>query len=287
MKVIHSVILKNVSIPVNEFKLNEFIRLRRIDHDRTRLLTMGSVEDKEKFRYEGNIILAFRSLQMYLSDIQIHLEADKEFSNGENDFIYDFLKDSASFIINVYGSQGLDILSTSDYKRSLTESELESLKGIHQDIIIPFNISTSEALEENNLKSNRWYYAYQQYLGSCRSITVDESVLKIITGLEALLVKGDGLLKYKVSLYASLILEENSEDRRRIFKLIGKMYNLRSKIVHGEIESVNKMLKKPDVFENYFELKTIFSRLLVKLFLWEEESVFERLEEVIFKAPKF
>lgn len=58
--------------------------------------------------------------------------------------------------------------------------------------------------------------------------------LSLMIGLEILLNPSDHELQYRVSRNAAVLLGKNEEGSRRIFDDIKKLYNLRSKIVHGD-----------------------------------------------------
>ncbi|MHA7139808.1 hypothetical protein ACRTEV_21490 [Rossellomorea arthrocnemi] len=279
----HRFLISNVSIPVDEFEITKYIKLQKVNEYKTRLVAHVDDDIEKLDPYEINIIVVYRAIQLCLPDIQILLESDSGF---EDDYTFDILRQSGRSLINFYGTKGNEIKVARNQK-VLNEHELSEIVKIHKNILVPFHRAQRESRDNDKWNVNRWNYAYQQYIQTFNSITVDESVLKIITGLESLLVRGEGLLKYKVSLFASIILEETPEKRKETFDLIGSMYNLRSKVVHGEIKTVMKILSKPDIFQKHFALKNILSKLLIVTYSWNEEELFERLDEIVFQVPKF
>ncbi|PAK40330.1 HEPN domain-containing protein, partial [Priestia megaterium] len=195
------------------------------------------------------------AFQLALSNINIIIKKDEE---NTDEFLYDYLKRSGSPLMNYYASKDLDPFTTSG-EIILNEKDLERVKESHA-LTVEYNRTHGDYKVRGEWKPNRWSYALEQYLSACRAMTIDEAVLSLITGLESLLVKGEGLLKFKVSLYASIILGDSVEERKLINKQIHFMYNLRSKIVHGEIDTVVKITSKQNIFERYFNLKDILGK---------------------------
>ncbi|MGN7241053.1 hypothetical protein [Priestia megaterium] len=278
MKKYHSLILENVGIDREEFIFNDFMKIKQLTNKSSLLIA----DDKFAETYEASPLLIYRTFQLALSNMNIVIKKDKE---NKDEFIYNLFKESGSPIMNYYASRDLNP-TVSSGEIILSKEDLERVKEINL-LLVEYNSVNGNNKNLGEWKPNRWNYAYEQYLAACRAKTIDVGVLHLITGLESLLVKGEGLLKFKVSLYTSIILGNTIEERKSINKKINFMYNLRSKVVHGEIDSVVKITSKPDIFEKYFDLKDILAKLLVKTYGMEENYLFDKLDEILFEVPKF
>lgn len=271
-------IIENVSMDVEKFVINDFIQLRKNHKKNTTLL----VEVKDTFisSYESNGLLFYKSLMLSIPEVNLKVSKFEDF-----DILYSILRDSNSMLLNYYGVSGEEII-TANANCEITEKKIDNIKKAHE-IIIEHNRSAKTKRDNNQWKPSRWGYSFQCYTDACSALSIDLSILSIITGLEALLVNGEGSLSYKVSLFASLILGKNHEDRENIFKTVKRMYNIRSKVVHGEISSVVKLVKKENIYDDYFFLKTILSDLLISTYNISEEALFNKIEKQIFGCPLF
>lgn len=74
-----------------------------------------------------------------------------------------------------------------------------------------------------------------------RRITPGDSAIDLATALEALLATNDerSEITYRLKLRAALMLGDNFEERDNVFKLVGELYKLRSKVVHGSISTTS------------------------------------------------
>ncbi|KIL30504.1 HEPN domain-containing protein [Bacillus subtilis] len=270
------VILDNIALDTINYKINDHIQLFQTKKSNKTIL----LAYKDYVGFENNIALFLRCLQIALPKISIRLGSEYK---PPKESMYEILKNSTGHVMNRYDSPSRDSV---DYRsHTINKEDIDSIKRTFE-IVVTHN-KNMILNEENEFKSNRWGYAYQQYLTACAANTIQDSVLHLITGLETLLVKGSGLLTYKVALNASLILEETEEKREKVFEVIKRMYNLRSKVVHGEVKEMSKQLAASSTYDNYYELKSILSRILVKIYNISEDQVFDRIKTIIFKSPKF
>lgn len=60
------------------------------------------------------------------------------------------------------------------------------------------------------------------------------------------------------------------------------MYNIRSKVVHGDIESIKRKLKKRKLSSDYIRLKVIVSDVLIKTFGKDRKDIEEKICDHIF-----
>lgn len=271
------VVLKNVFIDKDEYDINSFIKLKTTSITGTLLY----IKSNKDYPYESNIVLFFRALQLALPTVSLKVGKHPNI----NDSIYEILNSMCSSLLNYYPVRDNNII----LDKSSISINLETTEHIKRvfEVICHYNQKTKEDRDTGEWVPDRWQFSYQQYLSACAATSIESSVLNLISGLESLLVKGEGLLSYKVALYSSIILSDNIEIRKEINKKIKYMYNLRSKVVHGEVNNVVKIMSKPDIYERYFELKKVLSDLLIITYGMNENDLFERIEEVIFQSPKF
>jgi len=273
-----SIIIRNLTTHEKEFELTPYIKLKKMKYGHT--LLVSQVEGEST--YENNILIAYYALQLGLPKVNLRVSVDKDCGS---EHILDILKPFNTPLINYYPVKDNEVIYD-DSSMEINEEHIQNIKEAHK-IISEHSSLSKEKRSQGKWSPSRWQFAHQQYTSACGAISVHDSILSIITGLEALLVKGEGQLTYKVSLYAALILGETSERRKEIFELVKSMYNLRSKVVHGEAETLVKLLSKGDIYQRYFELKSILSNLLIKTYEIEEKELFNRIDEMIFQAPNF
>lgn len=181
----------------------------------------------------------------------------------------------SNVLFSYYGNSNYDNTTNS----SLNDETIEYLKE-WCSIIISNNSSTTE---EN--RWNPWNVAWNEYLDACSCGIVEKAFAHLITSLEALIIKGNNELSYRVSLYASILLGDNNESRIEIFECVKKSYNYRSKSVHGDVKDLKKDFKKETIYEMFFQLKQIVSSILFKTFGKEKTDIINSIEESIYNCP--
>ena len=270
--------IKNIHIDDDSYKINEYISLKKslIKNEET----VVEIDDSKDL-WENNIILFFRALQISMTRIHIDTYANEK----EDGVTYDLINELSSVMINYYSTKDnpLDIFT---HKIKITEKDVSKIIKAF-NLGIEYNKKQREERENNSWKPTRWTYAYNQYINACQSMSIEISILNIITGLESLLVKGQGELTYKVSLYSSILIGNTMEERKSIYNLVKWMYNLRSKVVHGEIKEVVKNLSNESLYDKYFDIKDLFSKILIRTYNIEEETLFFKIEDMIFSCPQF
>jgi hypothetical protein len=96
------------------------------------------------------------------------------------------------------------------------------------------------------------------------------------------LVNSTSEVSSKTSLYTALVHGNESKSRKEIYDFIREMYDIRSKVVHGDIESIKRKLKKGKLSSDYIRLKVIVSDILIKIFGKERKNIEEKIREHIF-----
>ncbi|KGP81533.1 MULTISPECIES: HEPN domain-containing protein [unclassified Paenibacillus] len=282
MQTTKSFIITNVTLDQSSYSINDYITLTKT-RDNDVLITCNSIgEVLSEEDYQSNGAIFFDALRLGCPKINIRV-APTSFTTDQ--ILYDILRNRNTFLFK-FSSSISDDIETYEGTSIITETEIINIRKFHELYI---EHSKKQKLQRTEAKWNetRWNYALNQYLSACSSITVDQSIQTLVTGLESLLVKGDGNIQYKVTLNAALILGSTYEERTEIIKKIKKMYNLRSKATHGEITELVRLLKKPDLYNDYFELKSIISKLLLITANMPEPELFERLDKVLLGGPSF
>lgn len=270
------VVLENFKLDESIYIVNEYISLSEVEEK-----VVMVVEDNIEDCYESNGLLFYRALQLALPRMNIRVKK----ADIGNESLFNVLKDWNTRLMNYYSAKDNNI-DESATKILIKSEDIEHVKDIHK-IIIEHNKNYKSKRENNEWEATRWLYAYQNYISACSSISLDASILHLITGLEALLVSSEGSLTYRVSLGASLISCNSYEERKLIFDLVKEMYKIRSKVVHGEIKAVIKLLSKEDIYDKYYTLKEILSIILLKLYKMNEGDVFNRIEKLLLSSPIF
>ncbi len=147
-----------------------------------------------------------------------------------------------TFYISGLDIMGLDTDSTSYYlfdkNKSADFIKLWNTFGDSLTKVLDFRIYDKDPY--NNIKNavHRFNYAYQRRTG-------EDSVVDYVVALEALLSSNqDGntdSIRYRISLRAAKLLEDNPAKRSERFNEVKKMYDRRSSIVHGNrsVENYN------------------------------------------------
>lgn len=268
--------IRNIELQDEEYKINDYITLKK--SSKMPKETMIKIDDTIPI-FENNIILFYRALEFSMARIHIDAYADES-----DNVTFSIIKSLSSIMINYYSLNSNEEIDKGTMK--IDKDNISNLISIFK-LIVEYNKEQKEKRQEKIYSPTRWSYAYNQYVNACTNISIENSILNIITGLEALLVKGVGELTYKVSLYSSIIAADGIEERKKIRELIKWMYNTRSKVVHGEVAEVVKKLSSPDLYKKYYDLKELFSKIMVKTYKIDEKELFERLDDMIFNCPSF
>ncbi|RWX50978.1 hypothetical protein VU01_12372 [Candidatus Electrothrix marina] len=156
----------------------------------------------------------------------------------------------------------------------ITDKELESINRI---------ISIRLGQDNTNKKIE---YAIKRFRNSIERYSPDdpERLLEYAIALEAIYLNDNGTergeLTYRLRLRVARFLKENYEDRDNLFKLIGDLYSLRSRIAHGEdISSSKKQKDKEKLQQVLNETPGILSKSILKIMneYYEEHNTKEPL----------
>lgn len=231
--------------------------------------------------YSSPLIL-FDALRLALPAINLWVFDD---IRSEDKLLYELLKPRNTVLLNFYESKDDDFKRSPNFVKTISEEDIIKLKEVYL-LMINHHQSQNELRKTSQWKATEWVFALNHYLQSCSSNGLEESILSIITAFEALLVTGHEQVSYRASLNASLLYSEDADTRARTFNLIKEMYNLRSKVVHGDLQGFIKSITKPDIYDKYFELKSVLSAILLKTQNYDAKEINECLTNAIFNCPK-
>lgn len=91
--------------------------------------------------------------------------------------------------------------------------------------------------------------AIRRFLSASWRFDWEDMLLDHMIALEALMSSTGQEIKYRISLGVSVLLAETPSDRQRIYKIMKGFYDLRSKIVHGSAEEIDRA---KDKLKQYF-----------------------------------
>jgi len=128
------------------------------------------------------------------------------------------------------------------------------------------------------------------YLSQERIRQPEDKLIDIMIGLEALYLRDNKELSYKLSTRAAFMLEKNPGKRKKIFALVKKAYGIRSDIVHGS--KLKKEISVDGTKMNIYQLADESEEVLrssIHLFInlskeKSEKQINKILEEAIFAS---
>ncbi|WP_342410773.1 hypothetical protein [Paenibacillus sp. FSL R10-2778] len=282
MSKLDAFVIENARLDKQIYTVNEYITLSNLA-DKSVLVTITKpVDTMNEVSYESSGVVFYNALRLGLPKLNLKVTWP---SSEYEKTLYNIFRNRNTFLFK-FSSATNDDVEKDTSEVLITEEELTSILNFHL-LYIEHSKNQIASREASEWKETRWNYALDQYISACSSTTIEQSNQLLITGLEALLVTGEGNLQYKVSLNAALMLADSYEQRTDIMDLVKKMYNLRSKATHGEIAALVKLLNKPSVYDDYFELKRIFSQLLLLTYGKSEKEIFNRLDVVLLSGPSF
>ncbi len=265
--------IDSIAIDKDVYEINDYIKFTKVPNETWGIyIIINELEN----HYESNGVLFHRALLLAIP--KVHIRISQGIGIKEDD-LTQVLKMSNSNILNVYGIKGSE--SQIEERRVLLSNDyIEHVKRIHNMVI-----SSGKSFRQNHY--TRWWYAYNEYIQACTSKFLETSILHIITGLESILVNSTYELSYRVSLNASLVVENNDNARRDTFKLVKKIYDTRSKITHGDINEIVKLLRGNEIYDEYFEAKRILANVLENTYGMKDTDVIDRLKKIIYNCPPF
>lgn len=169
-------------------------------------------------------------------------------------------------------------------KKEIFEITIDKINFIKNWFHILVDYTESTKKNWHNLEGN-WNLTFNEYIDATTSLKVEKAYVHLINALEAALSKENTEMKYKVSLYTSLLLTDDKEKRIEAFNLVKKAYDIRNKIRNEIPFSKDEILVK-NLYSEFFKLKKIVSTILLKTYTMGKSGVIEKIENAIFECQK-
>lgn len=113
-------------------------------------------------------------------------------------------------------------------KYNLDDTEISDLEYFIQNISLPFEKPFLEL-------------AFENFELSYKTNNLSLAFISLMISLETLLNPSDYELRYRISRNIAILLGENQQESKRIFKEVKKLYNQRSRLIHaGEKQTKNQ-----------------------------------------------
>ena len=183
-----------------------------------------------------------------------------EFGKDNVEISSEFLKNRLLGLLLTY-KEGIVSMDTEMYYDALSEFQLYSGLGVttnHSELQRHFSslyvLSHAEydklreyegKFKSINLEQEKpLSLAIKRYLGSMWRFDNDDMIIDYMIALESLLSTSGQDIQYRISLFAAFLLNDDPSDRRKTFDIMKGFYDLRSKIVHGSVNQLNKARKE-------------------------------------------
>jgi hypothetical protein len=207
----------------------------------------------------------------YNSDIKTNTKCIySEFNTGT---FGDYARQTATkikFVMNNFSSEipllmpYAALISLSKGKTRITEfADVEAVTSTHKFKDQAYKIKSGSTRElVSNLykvvdsvckKYGQTIFTLDRFNSCLTRVEQYDSIVDITISLESL-ISGNQDLKFKFALYHSLISEVDPEKRFNAFSLLGKLYDARSKIVHGDADSKDAKKSINLIVENWKEV---------------------------------
>jgi hypothetical protein len=151
------------------------------------------------------------------------------------------------------GETGYDFTSTGD------ENYFDNYAFLDDHYLIEMN----EFINLFKVRFKRISYltnAVNSYLSSFRTMSYAQAFLELCICLESI-IEGNYELSYRIRHHISILCSENQVNAEIVYNNLNKIYNLRSKIIHGETVKSEKI-------EEYLPyLRCLVSRMIIELIL--------------------
>lgn len=249
-------------------KINEFFTLNEVEGKASLHWHTG-----EPISHENTPTILMQVLQIALPEIHIY-PSTTDISN----ILYSY----KSYIINYFlvENDAYDIIR--DYTMTIDDNRLTLIKDVYAKVI-------THHKKLNNKQQNDyidfWNVAFNKYLNACSCCSVESGIEGLISCLETLIVNSTTEVTYRTCLFGAVVYADDSIKRKETFKFLKEMYNIRSKVIHGDIEALKKTINKNNLFDEYIKLKVIVSNVLMKLYNKDKKEYIASIEDALFVCP--
>ncbi len=227
----------------------------------------------EPISHENTPTILMQALQIALPEIHIYPS-----TTDINNVLYSF----KSYIINYFLVENGTYNIIQDYTINIDTDRLAILKDVHAKIIMHHKKLNNK---EQNDYIDFWNVAFNKYLNACSCGSVESGIESLISCLETLIVNSTTEVTYRTCLFGSIAYTADTTKRKETFKFLKEMYNIRSKVIHGDIESLKKTINKNNLFDEYMKLKVIVSNILMKLYNKDKKEYIASIEKSLFECP--
>lgn len=259
-KILFSNIIINTDAPVKVnqyfsfYKENEKCYLEWIDNP------LGIIENTPTIFLQA-LRIALASIHLYPQTV------------GEKCIIDDF----SSYIIDYFSvEQEKDIVR--DYTIKL-EDNIDNIIEIYNKLMEHY-MKLHKKQQSDYI--DFWNVALNKYLEACDCVSAERGIESLISCLETLVVNASSEISYKTSVFAAIIYSSDKHERIEAYNFVKQMYNVRSKVVHGDLSSIKKYINKSIIFDDYMKLKGIVSTILMKMYQKDKESFLNLIQDSIF-----
>lgn len=157
------------------------------------------------------------------------------------------LIDKAIFCLRLFKEGNIGVKSIATF--SFSGDKIIGRSGIYHETrkfsdTEKYNLTKPEIKEFNKLReiyyatkvsdNGFWSLAKNRFESSYGNRRLDDKLIDFTVGLEALFSEGPGDLRYKLSSRIARLLMKNKDAREKTSIAVKKIYDFRSKIVHGE-----------------------------------------------------
>ncbi len=255
--------ISNMILENSEYiTINKFFTLRNSKNHHKLLIDYDSPVDGEDF-VESYQRYFRRSMELSLPRVVI--SPCCLIDEGNNKLFWE-----RSVFVSYYGKNNYS--NEKIYK--ISSDDISNLKAWHNRLIQYHK----KYAELNESPYFYWDIAYNEYINGLNCSYLEEAFVHLVTALEALTIKGDGKIKYRTSLYTSILYTDNKETQHEIFDFIKKMYNLRSKVVHGDDIALKEEFKSNDLYDDMIKLREIVSKLLSITYFKDKDKVLKEIQ---------
>ena len=149
--------------------------------------------------------------------------------------------------------------SMEEFQINNGSSAISSWPELHHYFPIPYFLSHAEydKLHEYEIhyakidlyKEKTLSLAIRRFLSATWRFSWEDILIDYMIALEALLSNTSQEIQYRISVGVAVLLDEKPSDRQRTFEIMKGFYDIRSKIVHGDAD---KLDKARDKLKRYF-----------------------------------
>jgi len=154
---------------------------------------------------------------------------------------------------------------------------------------LKLNIENAEKLIDKIKKINKWSResndlkrAIWRFGRACSAETYEDQLVESIIGMEGLVIPNSGEVRYRFSTNSTYLLQTVDHDPENLYKEMKKLYDMRSKAVHGE--SDQEIKEQSDKAIKYF-IKCIdrIISLLENNQISDENNIAESLQKKFYQ----